>query len=253
VGRTERQEDELKRALGERERDVARLQQRLAEVEDAQRAAAAQAAADADARLAEEREARRRDAARADADAATVRARLLQAEAELREQQEALAKEREYRQAKQQLVSASAKEMLALQAKNQELEDKIRRQEQYMKSRLLKDRSNLPAAGAVNAAAYKLKENCLFSGAVGAPSAAAPAIGAAPGAAHAPPSSSAASAIAAETMVSPTTGASPSFVYRPPSARAKALAAGAMGSAVPTSYTTTGALPIPPHALTQPR
>jgi len=251
VGRTERQEDELKRALGERERDVARLQQRLAEVEDAQRAAAAQAAADADARLTEEREARRRDAARADADAATVRGRLLQTEAELREQQEALAKEREYRQAKQQLVSASAKEMLALQAKNQELEDKIRRQEQYMKSRLLKDRSNLQAAGAVNAAAYKLKENCLFTGAVGAPS--APAAGAVPGAAHAPPSSSAASAIAEETMVSPTTGASPSFVYRPPSARAKALAAGAMGSAAPTSYPTTGALPIPPHALTQPR
>ena len=242
AGRTERQEDELKRVLAEKDRDVARLQQRLAEAEDALHVSSAQAAADADTRLAEEQNARRSDAARFETDAHAARGRLLQAEAELRELQEALAKEREYRQAKQQLVSASAKEMLALQAKNQELEDKIRRQEQYMKSRLLKDRSNMQSASSVNAAAYKLKENGMNF------------VAAFP--AHAPTSSSATAAtIAAENLVSPTSGASPSFVYRPPSARAKALAAGALGgpSAQPASFAPGGALPVPPHALTQPR
>jgi hypothetical protein len=168
-------------------------------------------------------------------------------------------------------LTSALKEMNAVQKKNQELEDKIRRQEAYMKSRLLRDRSNLqtqllasqplvnsgagPAKsldGLLQGFAVPIKPSVLSSN---APAAHAHSRNNTVGqvennlqkpvsettceaALCALQSPSASSSLGSRKSTSPTYAASPempqtvqSYSYRPPSAKAIAAAAAVVGSA----------------------
>ena len=177
MSRTERQEGDTKHALAEKNNEITRLRQRLTDCEAAMKAQMEQSQAEfrqlerqlriqteqSQTELRHMEGQMKREAARMETETEEALSRIRRMEDEAREQQEALKRDRdrEYREAKQHLLHANSKELVVLQAKNQELEDKIRRQEHYMKSRLLKDRSNLQTAQSVAAVAHKMKENNL--------------------------------------------------------------------------------------------